>query len=377
MYCPACGHAAREGAAFCPNCGNQLPQFPPPTGAGAAWSDDGQPKINYGDSIDSAPVNSASVEPEGQPLPQFVGATSGPPLRAPWSPESTVSRPGVRRRGWFVAAAVLAVVAVGLIGAIVLWPTGTHPGDKADSSANGLGPPSSTSAISSPDPSPSTASASSSSSVVTSSPTTPSSAPKPAYIPSLPRSGEAVPRAELPQLPSAGSLAVPYTDATGTPTTAGQLVEWRYTGLPAQQSAAIDAIVTFMLRINAGDHRAAWEASTGRYDFALHAYAAFDHGYRTSRFYQVAFGTPSTLAPDLIAVPLRFVSRQNGVAQGNPDIPSCAYWPQFVYLVAYRGGAWLPDIVAAYDRRPETARFKRTGSHGRPALDPLQQRTPC
>ena len=146
--------------------------------------------------------------------------------------------------------------------------------------------------------------------------------------------------------------------------------------MTGESSAAVNSIVTLMLDINSENYAGAWHASTGRYNPSSGAFNAFQTGYQTSRYYQATFGTPVSLASDLIAVPVRFVSHQNGAAEGDPSIPACTYWPQYVYLVANRGDGWLPDTVGYYTGRGEVAALKREGASG-PALNPIAQETAC
>jgi hypothetical protein len=62
--------------------------------------------------------------------------------------------------------------------------------------------------------------------------------------------------------------------------------------------------------VNRQDLQDAWSHRTGR----LHGASPnqrFRTGLATSRHYQVAFGTPRRISPDLIAVAARFVSRRD------------------------------------------------------------------
>jgi hypothetical protein len=82
--------------------------------------------------------------------------------------------------------------------------------------------------------------------------------------------------------------------------------------------------------------------------------------YRTSRHYRLAFGHARRLEVDLIAVPARFVSRQDPATQGNPTgVTNCTYWPQYVFLVAKVGDRSLSDVAGDYIDRPSVAPLKR------------------
>lgn len=123
---------------------------------------------------------------------------------------------------------------------------------------------------------------------------------------------------------------------------------------------------------------AAWNLSTE----TLHAARPNDRfttGYATSRHYQLAFGQPEQLADDLIAIPGRFVSRQDPAAQGNPPgLTACSYWPQYVFLVANVNGRWLDDVAGDDINRPEVQALKRLDpNRGKTFLNPITQRVAC
>ena len=137
-------------------------------------------------------------------------------------------------------------------------------------------------------------------------------------------------------------------------------------------------MIGFLTAINQQDFPAAWNASTE----SLHGPTpnqVFTGGYATTRHYQVAFGQPAQLAPDLIAIPARFVSRQDPAAQGNPPgVTDCTLWPQYVFLVAEANGRWLDDVAADYVSRPEVAALNvSTRARGKSFLNPLSQRVAC
>jgi hypothetical protein len=210
---------------------------------------------------------------------------------------------------------------------------------------------------------------------------TPTASPAPAApadVPILPSAAQPVRTDATPPDAPATATVIPYTDKSATPTRAGQLVEWQPPGLPAEQAAAVRAVIGFLTAVNRQDFTTAWNLTTEK----LHGAApdsAFTTGYATSRHYQVAFGQPVRLAADLYAIPARFVSRQDPAAQGNPPgVTSCTVWPQYVFLVAKVGGHWLDDVAADYTSRPEVAPLKRVDpASGRTPLNPPSQRTPC
>jgi hypothetical protein len=137
--------------------------------------------------------------------------------------------------------------------------------------------------------------------------------PRPSDVPSLPSSVQAVPVGATPPGPPANPQVRPYTQPDPTPTTAAQLVEWQPPGLSGGATAAISAITRFLLDINRQDMQIAWNHST-EIRHGTSPDQRFLTGYRTSRHYQLAFGHPRRLEVDLIAVPARFVSRQDPAA---------------------------------------------------------------
>ena len=204
----------------------------------------------------------------------------------------------------------------------------------------------------------------------------PSRATRPGDVPSVPASGDPVPTHARPPGEPDQPGVVPWTSAGDTATSAAQLVEWAPSGLSPGQAAAVASIVRFMTYINQQRFARAWAVSTERLG-GSRPDARFRTGYRTSRFYQVAFGQPRSLAADLVIVPARFVSRQDPAAQGSPQgVTGCTYWPQYVFVVARSGGQWLVDVAARYAGRPELAPFKRA-SDGARYLNPVQQRVSC
>jgi len=170
----------------------------------------------------------------------------------------------------------------------------------------------------------------------------------------------------------------PYTTPDPAPTTAAQLVEWQPPGLSGGAAAAVASITRFLLYINRQDMQAAWNHST-EIRHGAHPDQRFLTGYRTSRHYQLAFGHPRRLDADLIAVPARFVSRQDPAAQGSPaGVTGCTFWPQYVFLVAKVGDRWLSDVAGDYLDRPSVAPLKRHDTVRDAAeLEPLQQRVAC
>jgi len=197
-------------------------------------------------------------------------------------------------------------------------------------------------------------------------------------VPGLPTSGQPVPTDATPPGPPSNHAVRPYTSPDPTPTTAGQIVEWQPPGLNGDGAAAIKSITQFLADINQQNLPAAWTLST-EVRRGPTPDTVFTTGYRTSRHYQVAFGTPRRLDPDLIAVPARFVSRQDPAAQGNPaGVTGCTYWPQYVFLVANIDGRWLDDVAGDYTSRPSVAPLKRADTvRGGQQLLPLQQRVAC
>jgi hypothetical protein len=170
----------------------------------------------------------------------------------------------------------------------------------------------------------------------------------------------------------------PYTSPDPTPTTASKIVEWQPPGLTGDYASAITSISRFLAAINRQDMQGAWDSSTEVRHGATPD-SRFTTGYRTSRHYQVAYGQPRRLSADLIAVPARFVSRQDPAAQGNPSgVTGCTYWPQFVFLAAKIDGRWLDDVAGDYTSRSTVTPLKRADSvRGGPQLIPLQQRVAC
>jgi hypothetical protein len=190
--------------------------------------------------------------------------------------------------------------------------------------------------------------------------------------------GQPVPiGATLPRTPANPAVAS-WRNSGSTPTTPAQIVEWRPPALGSDAAAAITSVARFVAYVNRQDLQHAWSLSTERLHGATPD-AQFRTGYATSRHYQVAFGQPRRLDPDLIAIPARFVSRQNPAAQGNPPgVTGCTYWPQYVYLVARVGGRWLDDVAADYTNRPSVAPLKRfDASRNANELEPLTQRVAC
>lgn len=205
---------------------------------------------------------------------------------------------------------------------------------------------------------------------------TPAAAGPPSDLPSVPSSGDPVPSdPAAPAAPTAPGV-VAY-DSGVTPTTPAQIVEYQPDGLSSDETSALDDVVTFMAHVNQQNFARAWNDSTDSL-VAASPSSAFRSGYRTSRFYQVAFGQPEKVAHDLIVIPARFVSRQDPAAQGNPSgVTDCTVWPQYVFLVAKAGGRWLVDVAAKYTSRSELDPLKRPGSDGGTYLNPVSQRGTC
>ncbi|HEY3632448.1 MAG TPA: protein kinase [Jatrophihabitantaceae bacterium] len=355
------------------------------------------------DGVDQTVVRQYPAPPPGV----MMAPHSGPPMGGPPGPpgppggpppgqsfylpgahgygydEKQPSHPPQRRAsGWLVAGILIAVLVVagGIIAAVVV----TSSKSKADDQPTGsTTPPPPTTTSNSPDfPSTSTVPTQSTSTRPTA-PTTkpkprPTTFPKPGGVPGLPSSGQPVPtNATAPGRP-ANPAVRPYTSPDPTPTTAGQIVEWRPPGLTGDDASAITSVSRFLAAINRQDMQGAWDSSTE----ILHGAtpdSQFTTGYRTSRHYQVAFGQPRRLSADLIAVPARFVSRQDPAAQGNPSgVTGCTYWPQFVFLAAKVNGRWLDDVAGEYTSRPSVAPLKRVDTvRGGQQLIPLQQRVAC
>jgi hypothetical protein len=201
---------------------------------------------------------------------------------------------------------------------------------------------------------------------------------QPADVPSVPTSSTQVPMDATPPGAPVVTTVVPYTDLTATPTRGAQLVEWQPSELSADQGAAVRSVTGFLIAINQQNFTAAWNLTTER----LHGStpdARFTSGYATSRHYQLAFGQPRQLTAGLVAIPARFVSRQDPAAQGNPGgVTDCTYWPQYVFLVAKVNGRWLDDVAADYIDRPEVRPLKRVDpTSRRVALNPPSQRAAC
>jgi hypothetical protein len=200
-------------------------------------------------------------------------------------------------------------------------------------------------------------------------------AAKPEDVPSLPSYGERIPRDASPPGPPQAVGVIAYT-RHAVPSTPSQLLEWQPSGLAGAEQLAVRNVIGFMTEINRQNMGAAWRLSTERLS-GHHPTAAFADGYRTSRFYQVAFGQPRRVAPDLIVVPGRFVSRQNPAAQGYPaGVTGCSYWPQYVFVVARVDGQWLLDVANRYVDRGSLTPFKRF-SDGQLLLNPVSQRAAC
>jgi hypothetical protein len=207
--------------------------------------------------------------------------------------------------------------------------------------------------------------------------TTPAAPVEPADVPSLPSAGDEVPEdSALPDSPSSSDV-LSYDDPSTWPTSARQLVEWKPDGLTASERAAVSDIIGFLVRINQQRFQAAWDLSTERLT-GSHVASSFVHGYVTTHHYQVAFGQPRQLARDLIAVPGRFVSRQDPAAQGSPEgMTDCSYWPQYVWVVAHRNGRWLVDVAGIYHNRRELRSIQRPDASGRLQNSPSNQRVSC
>ena len=199
---------------------------------------------------------------------------------------------------------------------------------------------------------------------------------EPSDVPEVPAADEPVPvDAALPDPPQDDQV-VPYTDDSTVPTDQDQLVEWVPDDLDDDQTAAVQDVIAFMTHVNQQDFNSAWNDSTESLSGSSPS-SAFRRGYATTHFYQVAFGEPQTLADDLIAIPARFVSRQDPAAQGNAaGVTDCTYWPQYVFVVAESGGQWLDDVAGEYFSRPELAPLKRAEPGGT-YLNPLNQRVSC
>ena len=326
------------------------------------------------------PQPQPSYPPPGAPFPpqQFA-----PPMYAPgpgYSYGAPPPPPPQRRRksGLLVGGVVAAVVivAAAVVTAVAISSSKTNANGRQDTST----PPSpttssshdfpSTSAVSSPSPTSRPSSTTPGSS--------PASHPKPLDVPDLPASGQSVPLNATPPVRPGDPAVRAYTSPDPTPTTSREIVEWQPPGLGPDGTAAIGAVTQFLTLVNQQDLQSAWEHSTER----LHAAAPdqrFRTGFATSRHYQVAFGTPRKIDPDLIAIAARFVSRQDPAAQGNPSgVTGCTYWPQYVFLVARVNGTWLDDVAGDYVSRASVAPMKRFDTvRNQPELEPLSERVAC
>jgi eukaryotic-like serine/threonine-protein kinase len=312
------------------------------------------------------------------PPPQY----GPPPVYGPPSPgygfgdQPPPGPPRRRKSGWLVAGIVVAVLVVagGVITAVAMTSSKSNAHDNPTTAP--------TTAVSSASSSPDFPSTTADSTTTT--PTTPATTPKPTPprkpvdVPELPSSGQAVPTDATPPRPPGNHSVRPYTSPEPTPVAAGQIVEWQPPRLKGDNAAAIRSITQFLVYINRQDLQNAWNTST-EIRHGPTPDAQFTTGYRTSRHYQVAFGTPRRLEPELIAVPARFVSRQDPAAQGRPaGVTSCTYWPQYVFLVAKINGRWLDDVAGDYTSRPSVAPLKRADTvRGGQQLLPLQQRVAC
>ena len=267
-------------------------------------------------------------DPPPQPVAPFPPQQFAPPMYAPGPGYSYGPPPPPQRRrgsGLLVGGVVAAVVivAAAVVTAVAISSSKSKANGRQDTST----PPSpttssshdfpSTSAVSSPSP---TSKPSSTTPV-----SSPASHPKPLDVPDLPASGQAVPLNATPPLRPRDPAVRAYTSPDPTPITSREIVEWRPPGLGPDGAAAIDAVSQFLTLVNRQDLQSAWEHSTER----LHGASPdqrFRTGFATSRHYQVAFGPPRKIDPDLIAIAARFVSRQDPAAQGNPSgVTSCTY----------------------------------------------------
>jgi eukaryotic-like serine/threonine-protein kinase len=316
----------------------------------------------------------ASATSDAEPTQPRPAPPAGFTPRQVYPPPPPASARASRRSRWLVPGIVAAVliVAGGIVAAVVR--------SSSSPAAHGSNTPATTGAASTSPDFPSTSTVATSPSARSSATTRPSPTryPRPADVPSLPSSGQAVPVGATPPGAPANPRVRPYTTPDRTPTTAAQLVEWRPRGLSGDAAAAVSSITRFLLDINRQDMQAAWNQST-EIRHGASPDQRFLTGYRTSRHYQVAFGQPRRLSADLIAVPARFVSRQDPAAQGNPTgVTNCTYWPQYVFLVADVGGRWIDDVAADYIDRPSVAPLKRHDTVRDAAeLQPLQQRVAC
>lgn len=343
MICQACGHQNVLAGSYCARCGTQL-AAPPQQG----------PSVRLAKTPAAAPQQTPSGGPQ---------AATPPPPPGP--------RRSASRSTWIVIAAVLIVLAGS--GAVALAELHRHPahvitgvGQPGRFPSNGSALTASTDAGHPPTD-------------VTPAPASSSAATPPTDVPSVPSGSDPVPVGASPPGAPAVAGVIPYIDAADTPSSAAQMVETQPADLPGGQSAALQAVTGFLLDVNAQDFPSAWALSTA----SLHAAApshAFVHGYATTRHYQVAFGQPETLASDLIAIPARFVSRQDPAAEGNPGgVTGCTYWPQYVFLVVNANGRWLDDVAGDAQSRPEVMPLKRPDSSrgGVRYLLPLPQRVAC
>jgi len=333
-------------------------------------------------------VDQTQMRQHPTPPPGPVALPLPPPVYLPPAPgygygEQPLPPPPRRNSGWLVAGILISVLVIagGVIAAVAL----SSSTSKAQHDPTTTAAPSPASTTSSSPDFPSTSQNPSTISTVptTTRPTTtpkptPTTPKRPAGVPGLPSSGQAVPiNATPPRAP--GDPAVrPYTSPSPTPTTAKQVVEWQPPGLTGDSAAALSAITQFLVYINRQDMQNAWTNST-EIRHGASPDAKFTTGYRTSRHYQVAFGQPRRLDTGLIAVPARFVSRQDPAAQGNPSgLTGCTYWPQYVFLVAKVNGRWLDDVAGDFTGRPSVAPLKRHDTvRGSLQLLPLQQRVAC
>ena len=213
---------------------------------------------------------------------------------------------------------------------------------------------------------------------VSSTPTaTPSPTPTvtpPSDVPTVPSHNDPVPTdASLPDPPSDGALAY---DADTLPTTPAQIVEYQPDGLDPDQTAAVASVITFMTNVNLQHLAAAFSSSiysvTGQ-----QSEGKWQGGWKTSAFYQVAFGQPVLVDPTLMIVPSRWISRQDPAAQHLNPAVSCYLWPQFLFLMkklADGRWVWAQD---QFQNRSDVTQYERIDDAGDPVLNPVQQRQAC
>lgn len=108
MFCNQCGQPLRDGAKFCPACGEPVVEVP------GSMSGDDVSRVHTTPAVDSAPEETTSEQPQAAPEPELPEASTSPAQEAPRVPRRR-THPAI-----VIAIVVLAIALAGTAG-FLIW----------------------------------------------------------------------------------------------------------------------------------------------------------------------------------------------------------------------------------------------------------------